>query len=351
MTEHVPHRTRGNPWSPAPLRLRLTAAAALVMAAGLAGAAVLLVVWLHGSLIAGLDQTALQRAQVVAVDADSNQISAEVPATSHAEAAVQVVDGKGNVLASSANLRGLPRVFTFPASESGTPRAHTVHDIPEHEHGTWRAVGVRAGTAGNPVTVYVALPTESVDHGLSQLTTGLATGVPAVVALLTGVVWLFTGRALRPVDAMRAQTAEITESDLGRRLDVPPADDALGRLATTFNDLLGLGWTPRPGDNDGSSRTPPTNCAAPSAPCTPASKSPTSTRNPPTGRPSPPNCSGRPSGSTVSSTTSSGSHGWTPGPGCGPGPSIWTRSSSPRCARPATAQASSSISMPSARHA
>ncbi|WP_406156938.1 ATP-binding protein [Streptomyces sp. NBC_01005] len=226
-------------WSRRSLRLRLTAAAALVMAAGLAGAAVLLVVWLHGSLIAGLDQTALQRAQVVAVDADSNQISAEVPATSHAEAAVQVVDSKGNVLASSANLRGLPRVFTFPASSSGTPRAHTVHDIPEHEHGTWRAVGVRAGTAGKPVTVYVALPTESVDHGLSQLTAGLATGVPAVVALLTGVVWLFTGRALWPVDAMRAQTAEITESDLGRRLDVPPADDALGRLATTFNDLLG----------------------------------------------------------------------------------------------------------------
>lgn len=177
--------------------------------------------------------------QVVAADADTNQIGAEVPATSHAEAVVQVVDGKGNVLASSANLRGLPRVFTFPASRSGTPRAHTVHDIPEHEHGAWRAVGVPAGTPGNPVTVYVALPTESVDHGLAQLTAGLATGVPAVVALLTGVVWLFTGRALRPVDAMRAQTAEITESDLSRRLDVPPADDALGRLATTFNDLLG----------------------------------------------------------------------------------------------------------------
>ncbi|MFB8033518.1 ATP-binding protein [Streptomyces sp. NPDC056004] len=226
-------------WSRRSLRLRLTAAAALVMAAGLAGAAVLLVVWLHGSLIAGLDQTAFQRAQVVAADADTNQIGPEVPATSHAEAAVQIVDVKGKVVASSANLRGLPRVFTFPASRSGTPRAHTVHDLPEHENGNWRAVGVPAGTPGNPVTVYVALPTGSVDHGLAQLTAGLATGVPAVVALLTGVVWLFTGRALRPVDAMRAQTAEITESDLSRRLDVPSADDALGRLAATFNDLLG----------------------------------------------------------------------------------------------------------------
>ncbi|MGW0957632.1 HAMP domain-containing sensor histidine kinase [Streptomyces gelaticus] len=226
-------------WARRSLRLKLTAAAALVMAAGLAGAAVLLVVWLHTSLIHDLDQTALQRAQVVAADEDNNRISVEVPATSHAEAAVQVVDRKGHVLAGSANLRGLPRVFTFPADRSGTPRAHTVQGIPEHEDATWRAVGVPAGTADNPVTVYVALPTESIDHGSSELTAGLATGVPAVVALLTGIVWLLTGRALRPVDAMRAQTAEITGTDLSRRLDVPPANDALGRLATTFNDLLG----------------------------------------------------------------------------------------------------------------
>jgi signal transduction histidine kinase len=225
-------------WACRSLRLRLTAAAAVVMTAGLAGAAVLLVVWLHASLINGLDQTALQSAQVVASYEDSDRIPAEVPLTDHGEVAVQVVDAGGKVSSSSANLRGRPRAFTFPASESSIPRAHTVHDIPVGGSGTWRAVGVPAGTARNPVTVYVAVPTESVDHGLTQLAAGLATGVPAVVALLTGVVWLLTGRALRPVDAMRAQTAEITASDLSRRVDVPPADDALGRLARTFNDLL-----------------------------------------------------------------------------------------------------------------
>ncbi|MFJ6118514.1 ATP-binding protein [Streptomyces sp. NPDC092129] len=49
---------------------------------------------------------------------------------------------------------------------------------------------------------------------------------------------MLPGRALRPVGDLRAQTAEITAGDLGRRLDVPPADDALGRLARTLNDLL-----------------------------------------------------------------------------------------------------------------
>ncbi|MET8538175.1 ATP-binding protein [Streptomyces sp. NPDC005065] len=224
-------------WARRSLRLRLTAAAALVIAAGLTGAAVLLVTWLHASLIGGLDQTALQRAQVVAAEVDS-RTTTELPVTDHGEVAAQVVDGNGKVRSSSANLRGRPRVFTFPASHSSNPRPHTVHDIPVGDGGTWRAVGIPVASRHDHMTVYVAVPTEGVDHGIAQLSAGLAITVPTVVALLTGVVWLLTGRALRPVDVMRAQTAEITTSDLSRRIDIPPTDDALGRLATTFNDLL-----------------------------------------------------------------------------------------------------------------
>ncbi|MFF4082751.1 histidine kinase dimerization/phospho-acceptor domain-containing protein [Streptomyces sp. NPDC001777] len=82
------------------------------------------------------------------------------------------------------------------------------------------------------------MPTEGLDNSLAQLTVGLATGAPVVVASPTGIVWLLTGRALRPVDAMRAHAAEITASDLSRRIYVAPADDALGRPARTFSDLL-----------------------------------------------------------------------------------------------------------------
>ncbi|GGJ63663.1 sensor histidine kinase [Streptomyces brasiliensis] len=225
-------------WARRSLRLRLTAAAAVVIAAGLAGAGVLLVAWLHASLIRDLDATALQRAEVVAAAADTTHNGAEIPATDHREVAIQIVDRNGDVIASSGNMRGRPRAFSFPPSRSSTPQAHTVYDIPVGESGAWRAVGVPAGSPGTPRTVYVALPTEGIDQGLARLAVGLAAGTPAVLALLTAVVWLLTGRALRPVEAMRAQTAEITVSDLGRRLDVPPTADALARLARTLNDLL-----------------------------------------------------------------------------------------------------------------
>ncbi|MFF3906243.1 ATP-binding protein [Streptomyces sp. NPDC001848] len=222
-------------WARRSLRLRLTAAAALMIGAALVGAACLLVVWLRMSLISGLDQTALQRAQVIAASIDTNSLARVLPASGSGDTAVQVVDARHVVRSSSANLEGRPALFAFRPSSSGT--AHTVHGLPLSGDGTWRAVALEAG-GDEPMTVYVAVPTAAVDHNLAQLTVGLAIAVPPAVALLTGVCWLLTGRALRPVEALRAQTAEITACDLGRRLDVPPADDALSRLARTLNDLL-----------------------------------------------------------------------------------------------------------------
>lgn len=226
-------------WARRSLRLRLTAAAAVVTAAGLAGAAVLLVTWLHTSLISGLDQTALQRAQVIAAAVDTGKLTTSLPASAEGDTAVQVIDSKGAVRASSTNLEGEPRLFTFTATTSGDPRARTVNGLPLGDNGAWRSVAIPAGRPPDPVTVYVAVPTATVDRSLTQLTGALATTVPIVVALLTGVAWLITGRALRPVDTLRAQAAAITASDLSRRLDIPPAQDELSRLASTLNDLLG----------------------------------------------------------------------------------------------------------------
>jgi signal transduction histidine kinase len=63
-------------------------------------------------------------------------------------------------------------------------------------------------------------------------------GVPLLVALVGAIAWFVVGRALRPVEAMRAEVAEITAQDLGRRVPVPRARDEIGRLATTMNDML-----------------------------------------------------------------------------------------------------------------
>ncbi|MFE7548679.1 sensor histidine kinase [Streptomyces gardneri] len=66
----------------------------------------------------------------------------------------------------------------------------------------------------------------------------LTTGVP-LVALLTGVlVHVTAARALRPVEAIRRELADITGQSLDRRVPVPPTGDVIARLAVTTNDTL-----------------------------------------------------------------------------------------------------------------
>jgi len=66
----------------------------------------------------------------------------------------------------------------------------------------------------------------------------LVLGTPLLVALLGLVIWFFVGRALQPVDTMRAEVEEITHSTLHRRVVPGGANDELDRLAHTMNDML-----------------------------------------------------------------------------------------------------------------
>jgi signal transduction histidine kinase len=227
-------------WRRRSLRARLTAAAAAVIAGGLAGAALLLTTWLHISLIRGLDQTATQTAELVAAAIDRGQLAGAIPVSAASSGtAVQVVDAAGAVQAASANVTGEPRLFTFTApAEPGHTVVRTVKGVGIGEDSTFRAVALRAGPGAHPLTVYVAESTATVDRSLQALDAGLVAGLPLVVALLTGVCWLLVGRALRPVEQLRRQAAQIPATQLGRRLAVPGTRDELSRLATTLNDLL-----------------------------------------------------------------------------------------------------------------
>jgi signal transduction histidine kinase len=59
-----------------------------------------------------------------------------------------------------------------------------------------------------------------------------------LLGLFTGVVWVATGRVLRPVEAIRREVADITAHDLSRRVSVPRGQHEITRLATTVNATL-----------------------------------------------------------------------------------------------------------------
>lgn len=100
------------------------------------------------------------------------------------------------------------------------------------------AVRVNTGTKGE-LTVHAGAPLTAEQSAVNTALTAMLIGFPALLAVIAGVTWLVTRRALRPVDAIRAEMAAITASeDLARRVPEPDTHDEIARLARTTNETL-----------------------------------------------------------------------------------------------------------------
>jgi signal transduction histidine kinase len=93
-------------------------------------------------------------------------------------------------------------------------------------------------TPTGELTLQVAAPVDQLARGVDALRQALLFGLPTLVALVAALAWVLVGRALRPVDAMRAEVDEITGSTMHHRVPEPPTSDEIGRLARTMNAML-----------------------------------------------------------------------------------------------------------------
>jgi len=79
---------------------------------------------------------------------------------------------------------------------------------------------------------------QNVAEASRELAWLLVGALPVVVVGVATLVWWLVGRTLRPVEAIRSEVAEITASDLHRRVPVPGTGDEIDRLALTMNAML-----------------------------------------------------------------------------------------------------------------
>lgn len=131
-----------------------------------------------------------------------------------------------------------PSLLDTPMAENprrGDDQAiRSVADVLPGE-GAYRVLSARVG--GGDV-LHLAANLDDVQDSTRALRRALALSVPLVVLALGAVIWWFVGRTLRPVEAIRVQVGAIGGGDLHRRVPVPAADDEIGRLARTMNDML-----------------------------------------------------------------------------------------------------------------
>lgn len=220
------------------LRLRVAVVSALTVGIALAIAALLLVGLLRNRLDTAATTAATLRARDVAALAEAGTLPRNLALPGEESAFVQVVDQSGAVIASTENIDGERPIAT--ARPSGTdPLKLTVVVLPLDQADAMRVIALNADTGSATVTVYAGESLEGADDTTAAIITVLGIGLPLLVIIVAAVTWWGVGRTLRPVRSITRTMADITASDLHRRVEVPIAHDEIGQLALTVNDTLG----------------------------------------------------------------------------------------------------------------
>jgi signal transduction histidine kinase len=218
------------------VRVRLTVLAVVTVGIGLAAGGAIVLVLVRHSLTSTAENDAHQRARDMVTVLESGGAPQVSPGVGKDQAAVQIVNRAGRVLAASAELQGEgPLLSRWP--DGDMLRARLKHP-PFGDGADYTVVGLPTTMAGEPIAVYAARSLDPVAEGVEATTSALALAVPALLVVVAGTSWLLVGRALRPVEAMRGQVAAITASELDRRVREPAVQDELGRLAHTMNAML-----------------------------------------------------------------------------------------------------------------
>ncbi|QQM40751.1 HAMP domain-containing sensor histidine kinase [Streptomyces liliifuscus] len=249
------------------VRARATLAATLVVAVALvaAGAAVLLA--LRASLIDRADAEADSVARNAASALSNGLAYNDLDLPDGDENPVEVLDRKGRAVASGEDVEGmsvtarasdrLNSVANDDAGDTDEGVADEEDDLGpgdiadetwygegtatvEGETDDYRFAGVDVVTKGGvPLTVYAGAPLSAEQGAVGTALTAMLIGLPLLLVTVSGVTYVVTKRALRPVEGIRAEMAAITASeDLSRRVPEPATHDEVARLARTTNETL-----------------------------------------------------------------------------------------------------------------
>ena len=218
------------------VRARITLAAVVGTAVVLVAASAALLATLRSALVDNRDDAAQTRVVDLAALARAGDLPSPIPVAAEDDFA-QVVNASGAVVAGSAGRGSSDVLVSSSAGPEPTVRTETVMDGTEPE--SYRVWSVRVPTSEGPQAVYVATSLESVSETIATLRNVLLVGAPLLLLLLGMGTWVLTGRALRPVERLRAEVDDISDGALHHRVAVPPTDDEIARLARTMNAMLG----------------------------------------------------------------------------------------------------------------
>ncbi len=216
----------------ASVRVRTTLAVVAITGVAAVLGAWALVAALGSSLTDGVVSAAETRAEEVADALDGGVSPQDLPLPDEDDRYVHVLDESGDVVARSTDSPPQPPVV--PGDEPRTDVAGPAEGDDDDDDERYVVVADDA----DPYTVVVSQESSEVAESQQALVAALYVAVPVVVLAIGLATWLLVGRALAPVEAIRAEVDRIGADRLGRRVPQPASHDEVGELARTMNAML-----------------------------------------------------------------------------------------------------------------
>ena len=216
--------------------VRFTATALLAVAAALGFAAVVINADLNHDRQRELRATAEQDARQVVAFNPTLRAPLFLPSDATIDSGLIQVIVNGRVIGESRGLHHLPALW-----HPGEPLVAPAPGFVPETAGDIEVVSVPVQASGVNANVVVVVSLDQFDHTVADVRRVLAVGTPMLLGVVGIICWLIVGRALRPIELMRREVAEVAIVPGGRghhRVAEPGHDDEVGRLARTLNAML-----------------------------------------------------------------------------------------------------------------
>jgi signal transduction histidine kinase len=148
----------------------------------------------------------------------------------------QLIDAAGRVLDRTPGLTGRP-LLAAAAISTARRGATVVIDARLVGDRPVRLLAELVHAQDQKLVIVVGQSLQERNLALSDLRGVLLVGGPIALVLASLAGYLLTGAALRPVETMRRQAADISATDLDQQLPAG-GNDELGRLGQTLNEML-----------------------------------------------------------------------------------------------------------------
>ena len=232
------------------MRAKVTAIAVLATAIALTLAAIALHTLVARSLLQEIDSFLINRSlDVVDGIETTNQLdNASFPGDDATFLGILVIEEDGTVVldphnddepdaAEVANLLSDPELPNPGNIDFDTPTDASLPSLDLVEGDTNLRLVATPVPSGAEIVV-VARSLDGLDRTVRQVDTFSLVSVPTLTALVGLLVWMLTGRALKPVERMRKDVESITASDLRRRVSESGQSTEIDALGETMNNML-----------------------------------------------------------------------------------------------------------------